>query len=246
MRDRGLANNGDRHERRTGGLVNDNGVILDSRIPPPYIPLGMKCSASSATATVTRGRPREFDPDEALAAALRVFWTRGFEAASMAELTEAMGITKPSLYACFGNKEALFKKALDLYERDKMAYIGKALEAPSARAVAERLLSGALATHCGSSDPHGCLGVISTVACSNEEEIRNHVAALRTASEAAVAQRFEQARIEGDLPDSVCPTKLAGCLTTVLQGLSVKAQGGACQEELKGSIDTFLSIWPGR
>lgn len=231
---------------RTRGLVNDNGVILDSGGPPPYIPLGMKCSASFASPTATRGRPREFDPDKALAAALRVFWTRGFEAASMAELTEAMGITKPSLYACFGNKEALFKKALDLYERDKLAYIGKALEAPSARAVAERLLSGALSTHCGADDPHGCLGVISTVACSNEEAIRSHVTTLRMATEAAVATRFEQAKAEGDLPESVCPTKLAGCLTTVLQGLSVKAQGGAPPEELQGSIDTFLSIWPGR
>ena len=80
----------------------------------------MKCSAP----TTTRGRPREFDPEEALTAALRVFWQRGYEGASMAELTEAMGITKPSLYACFGNKEALFKKALDLYERDKLAYVG--------------------------------------------------------------------------------------------------------------------------
>lgn len=76
----------------------------------------------------------------------------------MAELTEAMGITKPSLYACFGNKQALFRKALDLYERDKLAYIGKALEEPTAKIVAERLLRGALATHCGGSDPQGCLG----------------------------------------------------------------------------------------
>lgn len=207
----------------------------------------MKCSAPSSGSVATRGRPREFEPDEALAAALTVFWTRGYEGASMAELTEAMGITKPSLYACFGNKEALFKKALDLYERDKLAYMGKALEAPTARGVAERLLNGALATHCGASDPHGCLGVISTVACSTEaDSIRADVIKRRASSEAAVVKRFEQARDEGDLPDSVCPTKLAGCLTTVLQGLSVKAQGGACQAELKGSIDTFLAMWPGR
>src|SRR5437870_3161165 len=115
----------------------------------------MKCSANTAV----RGRPREFDPEQALAAALRVFWQHGYEGASMTELTEAMGITKPSLYACFGNKEALFRKALDLYERDKLAYIGQALEEPTARKVAERLLRGALATHCGGTDPQGCLGV---------------------------------------------------------------------------------------
>lgn len=226
---------------------NDSPVTLDSARPPTYIPPGMKCSAPTAVPPAARGRPREFDPDKALAAALRVFWTRGYEGASMAELTEAMGITKPSLYACFGNKEALFKKTLDLYERDKLAYMGKALEAPTARGVAERLLTGALATHCGEKDPHGCLGVISTVACTPEaDSIRADVIKRRASSEAAVIKRFEQARDEGDLPDSVCPAKLAGCLTTVLQGLSVKAQGGAGPEELQGTADTFLAMWPGR
>ncbi|WP_159978830.1 MULTISPECIES: TetR/AcrR family transcriptional regulator [unclassified Novosphingobium] len=206
----------------------------------------MKCSAPNTAPTASRGRPREFDPDEALSAALRVFWTRGYEGASMAELTEAMGITKPSLYACFGNKEALFKKALDLYERDKMAYIGKALEAPTARGVAERLLNGALATHCGTSDPHGCLGVISAVACAEDDSIRAHVIARRIASEEAVAVRFKRAQAEGDLPDSVNASALAGCLTTVLQGMSVKAQGCVCPTELQGTVDTFLSMWPSR
>ncbi|SMP72329.1 transcriptional regulator, TetR family [Novosphingobium panipatense] len=226
---------------------HDSRVTLDSARARTYLPPGMKCSASTAAPPSVRGRPREFDPDEALAAALRVFWARGYEGASMAELTEAMGITKPSLYACFGNKEALFKKALDLYERDKLAYIGKALEAPTARGVAERLLNGAVATHCGDSDPHGCLGVISTVVCAAEaDSIRADVIKRRASSEAAVVKRFEQARRDGDLPDSVCPTKLASCLTTLLQGLAVKAQGGAQPEELQGSIDTFLAMWPGR
>jgi AcrR family transcriptional regulator len=207
----------------------------------------MKCSDSSAGTTITRGRPREFDPETALAAALRVFWTRGYENASLAELTEAMGITKPSLYACFGNKEALFRKALDLYERDKLAYIGTALEAPTARGVAEKLLRGALATHCGTSDPHGCLGVISSVACTNEvDSIREHVIARRASSEAALIERFERAHAEGDLPKPVDPKALASCLTTVLQGLSVKAQGCACPSELQGTVDAFLAIWPSK
>src|ERR1700753_2795405 len=131
-----------------------------TRRPRITISSGMK---NIDTAVATRGRPREFDADDALAAALRVFWTRGYEGASLTELTEAMGITKPSLYACFGNKEALFRKALDLYVRDKLCYVKSALEADSARGVAERLLRGALATHCGERDPQGCLGVISTL-----------------------------------------------------------------------------------
>ena len=80
----------------------------------------------------TRGRPREFDTDEALGHALRLFWQKGYEGTSLSDLTEAMGITRPSLYAAFGNKENLFSLALDLYEKDKLAYIGEAVEAPTA------------------------------------------------------------------------------------------------------------------
>lgn len=165
----------------------------------------------------------------------------------MAELTEAMGITKPSLYACFGNKEALFKKALDLYEREKLCYVNSALEAPTARGVAERLLSGALDTHCGASDPQGCLGLVSMLGCTTEAvSIREDVIARRASSEAALVARFEQAKTEGDLPDSADPKALAQCLTTVLQGIAAKAQGGASLGDLKGVADTFLGMWPGR
>lgn len=180
-------------------------------------------------------------------AALRVFWQHGYEGASMADLTEAMGITKPSLYACFGNKEALFRKALDLYERDKLAYLRTALEAPTSKIVAQRLLCGAVTAHCGGSDPQGCLGVMSVVACSvAAESIREHVVQIRTTSENAVADRFEQAKADGDLPGDVDPRALAGCLTTVIQGLSVKAQGGASREQLQETAEAFLAMWPGR
>src|SRR6201995_4973571 len=101
------------------------------------------------------GRPREFDVEEALSAALKVFWRKGYEGASLTDLTEAMGITRPSLYCAFGNKEALFRKALDLYERDKLAYVERALEAPTARGVAERMLKGSLDLLTSSCDPNG-------------------------------------------------------------------------------------------
>jgi AcrR family transcriptional regulator len=200
----------------------------------------MECSATSI-----RGRPREFDPEEALTAALRVFWQRGYEGASMAELTEAMGITKPSLYACFGNKEALFRKALDLYEREKLRYTSTALEADTARGVAERLLRGGLATHCGERDPQGCLGIISSVACGTEAEpIRMEVLARRASSEAALVRRLVRAHDEGDLPNHIDPEALATYLTTVLQGLSIKAGAGVGRETLERIVDTTLAIWP--
>ncbi|TYC91683.1 TetR/AcrR family transcriptional regulator [Novosphingobium sp. BW1] len=203
----------------------------------------MKCSQSPAK---SRGRPREFDPEVALGSALQVFWKHGYEGASLAELTEAMGITKPSLYACFGNKEALFKKALDLYERDKLAYIRAALEAPTARGVAERLLLGSLDTYCGSAERQGCLGVISLLSCTNEDtSIRDHMIARRQSSDAALVTRFEEAKAQGDLPEGSDPVGLAQCLSTVLQGLAVKAQGGTSRGELKGVIEAFLAMWPG-
>jgi AcrR family transcriptional regulator len=194
-----------------------------------------------------RGRPREFCPEQALAAALRVFWRRGYEGASISELTEAMGITRPSLYACFGNKEALFRKTFDLYERDKLSYVGSALKAPTARGVAERLLRGALAINCSDDDPQGCFGVISQVTCGGEaESLRDEVIARRASSDAALLQRFVQARDEGDLPDTIEPEALACYLTTVLQGMAMKAAAGTPRATLERLIDTTLVIWPGK
>lgn len=193
-----------------------------------------------------RGRPREFDVDVALAAALRVFWTLGYEGASMSDLTEAMGITRPSLYAAFGNKEELFKKALDLYERDKLAYVREALEAPTARGVADRMLQGAIDVQTGS-DPKGCLGVISSTACGTEaESIREEVLQRRASSDAELVARFERAKAEGDLPDHITPKGLQQYLSAVLQGLCIQAGAGASIDELQRLKETTLAMWPGR
>ncbi len=207
-----------------------------------YISNGMEADVAIAV----RGRPREFCVDAALSAALRVFWTKGFEGASLTDLTEAMGITRPSLYAAFGNKEALFHKALDLYERDKMAYVRAALEAPTARGVAERFLRGALAMQAGS-DPKGCLSVISTVVCSGQDSsIKADVLARGAFSSAAMLKRFEQAKADGDLPEGVEPAAISRYLLAVMQGLAVQAGSGATAEELERLVDTTLILWPGR
>jgi AcrR family transcriptional regulator len=195
----------------------------------------------------TRGRPRQFCPDQALTAALQVFWARGYEGASMAELTEAMGITKPSLYACFGNKEALFCKALDLYERDKMAYVQKALEAPSAKGVAEQFLRGALALQTGTTDPRCCLGVISAVACTTQaDSIKHEVMARQASSNQAIIDRFRRAKADGDLPEGVEPEALQSYMSAVLQGMGVQASSGASPQKLAQLVETTLALWPGR
>lgn len=165
----------------------------------------------------------------------------------MADLTEAMGITKPSLYACFGNKEALFRKALDLYEREKLCYVGAALEAQTSRGVAERLLRGALDIQTADCDTKGCLGVISTVACGAESDaIRQEVIARRASSDAALLERFKRAQDEGDLPTSIEPQALACYLSTVIQGMAVQASAGTPREVLERLVQTTLAVWPGK
>jgi AcrR family transcriptional regulator len=218
------------------------GSGLDEPAPPTYISGGME----TEILTAPRGRPREFCVDNALAAALRVFWTKGYEGASLTDLTDAMGITRPSLYAAFGNKEALFRKALDLYEHDKLAYVGAALQAPTARGVAERLLGGALDLQLGS-DPKGCLGVISSVACGAEaQSIKAEVALRQESSHAALLQRFERAKADGDFPEHVDPVGLVRYLTAVSQGLCIQAGNGVAPEELRRIVDTTMGLWPGR
>src|SRR5690349_13817425 len=114
---------------------------------------------SSERPASTRGRPRSFDADRALDQALKVFWSKGYEGASLPDLTKAMGISRPSLYAAFGNKEELFKKALERYSAGPACYVREALDAPTARAVAERLLNGAVEMMTNPKNPRGCLAV---------------------------------------------------------------------------------------
>jgi AcrR family transcriptional regulator len=218
-------------------------AALDNSRRPNYVPFVMECIVQSAC----RGRPREFDVDEALAAALRVFWTKGYDGASLSDLTDAMGITKPSLYAAFGNKEALFKKALDLYEQEKLAYVGEALAAPTSRAVAERLLRGALEMQTSDCEPRGCMRVISSVSCSAEaDSIRADLMERRQSSQRALCDRMHRAKEEGDLPAGTDVDGLCAYLGAILQGMSVQAGSGATKAQLEALVETSLAMWPGK
>lgn len=219
--------------------------VVDARRAAPYIPDDMETFA--CTAPPAKGRPREFCADAALAAALGVFWSKGYEGASLTDLTEAMGISRPSLYAAFGNKEALFRRALDLYEREKLGYMAQALDAPTSRGVVERLLRGGLESMTSACGPRGCLGVIGSMACGTEAEgVRAEVIARREPAHRAMVARFARAREEGDLPPEADPAGLARLLTAVMQGMAVQAGSGADREELSGLIDAALAAWPGR
>lgn len=195
---------------------------------------------------VARGRPREFCVDAALAKALQVFWSKGYDGASLTDLTEAMGITRPSLYAAFGNKESLFRKALDLYECEKLAYVGEALAQPTARAVAETMLRGAVDNVMSCDEPHGCLRVIASATCGREaESIRAEVMERGKVIHHEIIKRFERAKVEGDLPAHVDVEGLTDVLKALFQGISVQAGSGATREELDRLVDTGLMMWPG-
>src|SRR6185312_14606585 len=119
-----------------------------------YLPIGMK----SETATAP-GRPRAFDPDAALDRAMHVFWAKGYEGASLSNLTKAMRINRPSLYAAFGNKEALFRKAVERYEEKHACRIREALEEPKIRVAIEKLLRGNVELFTDPRNPSGCFMV---------------------------------------------------------------------------------------
>ncbi len=194
-----------------------------------------------------RGRPREFCADEALAKALRVFWSKGYEGASLTDLTEAMGITRPSLYAAFGNKEQLFRQALDLYEREKMAYVGQALQQSTARGVAKWLLEGALANVTGESEPRGCLGVISSTACGTEAQcIREEVLNRGRVVQEAFVARMQRAIDEGDFHGPADAEAMTKYLIAVLQGMAVQAGSGSSRKELEAVVATTLAMWPSK
>jgi AcrR family transcriptional regulator len=191
------------------------------------------------------GRPREFCFDGALSKALNVFWRLGFEGASLTDLTEAMGITRPSLYAAYGNKEELFRKALDLYDETYMGFAQEALTEQTARAVAERLLKGFAEAATNTDHPPGCLGTTSALVCSAAAEpIRQELVRRRASFETTLRRRFEKAKASGDLPDTAHPGDLARFIMTVAQGMSIQASAGTTRQSLQRVAATALQGWP--
>jgi AcrR family transcriptional regulator len=191
------------------------------------------------------GRTRQFDAGEALDRALEVFWARGYEGATLPELTQAMGINRPSLYAAFGNKEQLFRKALDRYQTGPQSFLTEALARPTARAVAEAILWGFVRMQRDRDEARGCLIVSGALACGEEAEpVRRELARLRQGAVTALRERFERAVQDGDLPDGVDCATLARYIGTVLNGLAIQAASGATEEELRLVSAMAMRAWP--
>jgi AcrR family transcriptional regulator len=191
------------------------------------------------------GRTRQFDIEEALDRALEVFWTRGYEGSTLPELTKAMGINRPSLYAAFGNKEQLFRKALDRYQTGPMSFLAEALRKPTARAVAEAIFSGFVRMQRDRDKARGCLIVSGALAAGEEAEtVRRDLAQLRQAIVKTLRERFKQATHDGDLPAATDCATLARYIATVLGGLAVQAASGATEKELRLVAALAMRAWP--
>jgi len=191
--------------------------------------------------TTPLGRPRAFDPGEALEQAMHLFWRNGYLGTSLSDLTDAMGINRPSLYAAFGNKESLFRQALQRYLDGPATYLQIALEEPTARGVVERILYGAVNLVTDPRTPRTCLWVHAALSCGNSSHpFYDEFAAQRAEGHAALRTRFKRALSEGDLAAGTDPDALARFVQTLSFGLSVQAATGASRRELVRVIATAL------
>jgi AcrR family transcriptional regulator len=194
---------------------------------------------------VRTGRPRSFCKDMALDRAMAVFWQRGYEGASLAALSVAMEINPPSLYACFGSKEGLFRAVLERYDARRTEFLAAITAAPTAAAVAEGFLMGcaAFVADTGGKNPPGCLALQGGLSCG-DTTIPDMLAKHRAEKEATLRARFERAVAEGDLAADSDPAALARYLVVMANGIAVQASAGATAQELREVAAIALAGWP--
>jgi AcrR family transcriptional regulator len=193
-----------------------------------------------------RGRPLSFDRDTALDRAMHVFWEHGYEAASISDLTAAMGITPPSLYTAFGDKERLFLEAIERYGKGPGGFGQRALdEEPTARGAIQRLLEEAAAELTEECHPLGCMMVMATTNCSvAAEHVQNALAKRRALGVANVQARIQRGIADGELPADTDAGALANFYATVYQGMSMQAKDGASRASLLASVEMAMRSWP--
>ncbi|GAA4608192.1 AcrR family transcriptional regulator [Actinoplanes octamycinicus] len=199
-----------------------------------------------AEKTRERGRPRGFDADAALDRAVEVFWRHGYEGASLSDLTGAMGINRTSMYAAYGGKEDLFRRAVARYAEADMAYAREALAEPTAYRVIERFLRTNADALTRPDRPAGCLSIQGGLACGSDNgHVAQFLAASRLAGEQALTERLTRAAEEGDLPTGTDPAALARYVMVVSEGNAVHAAAGVPREALHATVDLALRAVPG-
>jgi AcrR family transcriptional regulator len=192
-----------------------------------------------------RGRPRNFDTAQALDTALKLFWRHGYEGTSVAMLAEAIGVNVPSLYAAFGNKESLFLRCIKRYGELNGKLYHESFKKATAREVARSILEGEVELVTRRGTPDGCLMVQGALATSPQSEsIREMMAGMRGMAEKWMAERFQQAIDDGDLPPGADPAALACYLMSLNSGLAVQAKSGVGKKQLLEVVDIAMQNWP--
>jgi AcrR family transcriptional regulator len=187
------------------------------------------------------GRPIGFDKDAALEAAMLLFWERGYEGTSMADLTQAMGLNPSSIYAAFGDKHALFQCAVKRYMKMRAQYAGKALEEPTLEKVVRALFDNTVAFLTAPGHPPTCMTLAGAAGCSVEATpARDIMTEIRKQNEAAMKKRFLQARKSGELSPDVNVDDYTRYLSSILAGLSIQAANGSTKAELKRTAQMAL------
>ena len=167
------------------------------------------------------------------------------ESTSIADLTAAMGINPPSLYATFGNKEQLFRKALDRYIQQRTEFWNEAQREPTARGMVEHLMRASADFLTEECNPPGCMLVRGAMLCSEAESVmQKEMTSRRAQGEVWLRQRFEAAKAAGEVPADFNPHEFARYIMTMLEGMSVRAAGGATRAELHSVVDMALRAWP--
>ncbi len=190
------------------------------------------------------GRPREFDIDTAIKAATELFWRKGYEGTSLTDLTGAMGITPPSFYFAFGNKEKLFRRVIEQYYEMQLELLESALREPTVRGVAERFLYGYADVLTRPSHAPGCLALNSSLPSAEDDTVRAWLANLRGELVVRLRKRLAKARGTADLPMNADPAVLARYIAVIAWGLAVEAQSGAKRKDLYRTIAAGLTAWP--
>jgi AcrR family transcriptional regulator len=207
----------------------------------------MKRSAPAADASKPRkprGRPRSFDRDAALAAAMDVFWEKGFEATSISDLTEAMGINPPSLYSAFGDKEKLFLEAIESYSSRRGESCPYADEL-TARGAIEKLLTYIAQDLTENSHPRGCLMMMAATTAANvSPALQKVLAQKRLASREHLRLRIKRGIEEGDVPAGTDVAALADFYSTILTGMALQARDGATRKSLLATVEQAMSLFP--
>lgn len=218
-------------------ITMKNGFAMKNSSPGP-------APAAAAKTRKARGRPRSFDREVALEAAMAVFWQKGYEAASISDLTEAMGVNPPSLYAAFGDKEKLFLAAVDRYLEERRRSCPYAAE-PTARQAMERLLTYMAHELTEPCHPRGCLMMMATATTGSASQVlQKALANERAWGRERIRDRIKRGIAEGDVPRGADANALTDFYVTILTGMGMQARDGASRRGLLATVQRAMQLFP--